>query len=299
MQDVTKDRNKYIGGSDIPIIMGISQFKTRFDLLLEKAEQKENDFTGNEYTEYGNVLEPKIRDYINSIDKYIAFKEDKKINGDIRCHVDGYNGVEVLEIKTTSQIYKDVDDYMVYLVQLLFYMNELNSDLGVLAVYERPSDFNEEFDKDRLTTYEVKRSDYTNLIEKIYKEIDNFRNDLEKVKNNPLMTEEELLPNTLTSVSNALIQVEEQLKAFDELNKKQKELKEQLKNLMQEYGVTKWTTNNGTKITLVKDSEDKVVRKFNEKLFKENNQDLWDEYSEETIQKGKAGYVRITLKEEE
>ena len=68
---------------------------------------------------------------------------------------------------------------------------------------------------------------------------------------------------------------------------------------MQEYGVTKWTTNSGTKITLVQDSEDKVVRKFNEKLFKENNQDLWDEYSEETIQKGKAGYVRITLKEEE
>ena len=299
MQDVTIDRNKYIGGSDIPIIMGISHFKSRFDLLLEKANQKENDFTGNEYTEYGNVLEPKIRDYINSTDKYIAFKEDKQINGDIRCHVDGYNGIEVLEIKTTSQIYKEVNDYMVYLVQLLFYMNELNSDLGVLAVYERPSDFNEEFDKDRLTIYEVKRSDYTNLIEKIYKEIDSFRNDLEKVKNNPLITEEELLPNNLTSVSNALIQVEEQLKAFDELNKKQKELKEQLKNLMQEYGVTKWTTNSGTKITLVQDSEDKVVRKFNEKLFKENNQDLWDEYSEETIQKGKAGYVRITLKEEE
>ena len=299
MQDVTKDRNKFIGGSDIAIIMGISQFKTRFDLLLEKANQKENDFIGNEYTEYGNIMEPKIRNYINGTDKYIAFKEDKKINGDIRCHMDGYNGIEVLEIKTTSQIYKEVDDYMVYLVQLLFYMNEVDSDLGVLAVYERPSDFNEEFDKDRLTIYEVKRSDYTNLIEKIYKEIDNFRNDLEKVKNNPLMTEEELLPNNLTSVSNALLQVEEQLKAFDELNKKQKELKEQLKNLMQEYGVTKWTTNSGTKITLVKDSEDKVVRKFNEKLFKENNQDLWDEYSEETIQKGKAGYVRITLKEEE
>ena len=47
MQNVRVDREKYIGGSDIPIIMGISQFKTRFDLLLEKAGLKENTFDGN------------------------------------------------------------------------------------------------------------------------------------------------------------------------------------------------------------------------------------------------------------
>ena len=29
MQNVTEDRNKYIGGSDIPVIMGISPFKKR------------------------------------------------------------------------------------------------------------------------------------------------------------------------------------------------------------------------------------------------------------------------------
>ena len=42
--DVTIDRDKYIGGSDIPIIMGISSFKTRWDLLLEKAGLKEDTF---------------------------------------------------------------------------------------------------------------------------------------------------------------------------------------------------------------------------------------------------------------
>ena len=65
MQAVTVDREKYIGGSDIPIIMEISPFKTRFDLLLEKAQLKENTFLGNEYTEFGNELEAKIRNYIN------------------------------------------------------------------------------------------------------------------------------------------------------------------------------------------------------------------------------------------
>ena len=82
MQAVTVDREKYIGGSDIPIIMEISPFKTRFDLLLEKAQLKENTFLGNEYTEFGNELEAKIRNYIN-IQKLSKkpYVEDKKIVG--------------------------------------------------------------------------------------------------------------------------------------------------------------------------------------------------------------------------
>ena len=62
MQDTVKqDRDKYIGGSDIPAIMGISQFKTRYQLLREKAGLEQDTFTGNKYTEYGNIMEPKIR----------------------------------------------------------------------------------------------------------------------------------------------------------------------------------------------------------------------------------------------
>ena len=63
--DVSIDREKWIGGSDIPAIMGISPFTTRFDLLLFKAQLVESDFGGNEYTKYGQTMEPKIRDYIN------------------------------------------------------------------------------------------------------------------------------------------------------------------------------------------------------------------------------------------
>ena len=59
--DVTIDRDKYIGGSDIPATMGISPFKTRWDLLQEKAGLKADEFTGNQYTEYGKIMEPQIR----------------------------------------------------------------------------------------------------------------------------------------------------------------------------------------------------------------------------------------------
>lgn len=297
MQAVTIDRDKYIGGSDIPIIMGISPFKSRFDLLLEKAGLKENDFTGNEYTEYGNVLEPQIRDYINkTYDK--EFVEGKHINGDIRVHTDGEDKDCVLEIKTTSQIHERIEDYKVYLVQLLFYMQNVNVEHGLLAVYERPEDFNEEFDSKRLTTYSININDYKDLLEQINKAVDQFRDDLEKVKENPFITEEELLPVNLTELSNKVVALENQLAEMKKIETESKELKAKLKAAMENSNIKKWETPSGVKITLVSDGEDKIVKKFNEQLFKDNNLDLWDEYSEEVIQKGKAGYVKITLPKE-
>lgn len=298
MQAVTVDREKYIGGSDIPIIMGISSFKSRFDLLLEKAGLKENDFTGNEYTEYGNIMEPKIRAYINETTGR-NFVEGKHIEGDVRCHTDGEDETSILEIKTTSQIHSTLEEYKVYLVQLLFYMYHTKKEYGMLAVYERPSDFNTEFDKSRLTIYQIGIGSYDDLLEDINNAVDKFRIDLVKVKNNPFITEEELLPVDLTELSNKVIALENQLAEMKLIEQQSKDLKSQLKNAMEKAGTKTWETPNGIKITLVPDGEDKVVKKFNEKLFKENNLDLWDEYSEDVTQKGKTGYVRITLPKED
>lgn len=297
MQAVTIDRDKYIGGSDIPIIMGISPFKTRFDLLLEKAGLKDNDFTGNEYTEYGNIMEPKIRNYVNSSFD-MDFREGKHINGDVRCHTDGETENCILEIKTTSQIHENVDDYKVYLVQLLFYMQETKRKIGYLAVYIRPENFNENFESERLKVYRIKIEEYKELLEQINKAVDQFRIDLAKVKENPFITEEELLPVDLTELSNKVVALENQLTEMKVIENQAKELKTQLKAAMENNNIKKWETPNGVKITLVADGEDKVVRKFNEKLFKDNNLDLWDEYSEDVVQKGKAGYVKITLPKE-
>lgn len=191
MQDVRIDRNKFIGGSDIPTIMNISPFKKRFDLLLEKADLLENEFEGNVYTEYGNILEPKIREYINKI-KNTNYIEYKKIDGNIRCHLDGFNEVSVLEIKTTSQVRKKVSSYKKYLVQLLFYMQTMKVDKGVLAVYERPRDFCEEFHEERLQVFDIDIKDYEELLKDINAAVKKFIEDLEKVKENPFIEEWEL-----------------------------------------------------------------------------------------------------------
>lgn len=296
-KSVKEDREKYIGGSDIPIIMGISPFKTRYDLLLEKAGLKEDDFEGNEYTKYGNKMEEKIRNYINKEYK-INFIEGKHIIDDIRCHTDGEYDNNILEIKTTSQIHEKVDDYKSYLVQLLFYMKCTNKNNGWLAVYERPEDFDEEFDKNKLNVYSVFGEEYEELLEQINNAVNQFRIDLQRLKENPFLTEEELLPTDLTKIANDILVLENKLQEYKKIEEEQKELKNKLKQLMEEKNIKKWETPNGVKITLVEDTKDKVVKKFNEKLFKENNFDLWEEYSDEVIQKGKSGYIKITLPKE-
>lgn len=298
MQAVTVDREKYIGGSDIPIIMGISPFKSRFDLLLEKAGLKENDFEGNNYTEYGNVMEPKIRDYINeTLGK--KFKEGKHIDGDIRCHTDGIDSTSVLEIKTTSQIHEDVDDYRVYLVQLLFYMFHTGRNSGVLAVYHRPEDFNEEFDMKRLQLFMINIDNYVELIQQINDAVHQFKIDLAKVKENPFITEQELIPTDLTELSNKVLQLENELKVYENLKKQYDTFKEQLRQTMLNNNVKKWTTPNNTQITLILDSPDKEVMKFNEDKFKEENEDIYNKYLETKVQKGRKGSVRITPPKEE
>lgn len=308
MQAVTIDREKYIGGSDIPIIMGISPFKTRFDLLLEKAGLKENDFTGNEYTEYGNIMEPKIRDFINE-NREDKFEEGKYIENDIRCHTDGINKEIVLEIKTTSQIHEKVEDYKVYLVQLLFYMEYTKRKHGKLAIYERPEDFNEEFDVKRLTQYDIRLEDFKELVEQINRAVDQFRLDLAKVKENPFITEEELLPVDLARLSSEVVILETELAKMKEIEDRYKAAKEELKVGMERVGLNKWETPNGTKITLVEDSPDKEVEieSYDEERFIKENPELHEQYNlklaeykitKKEIKKGKKGYVRITFPKE-
>ena len=299
MDTVKTDRWKYIGGSDFSAIMGISPFKTRFQLLQEKAQIIEPDFTGNVYTEYGNVMEPKIRDYVNEA-LGRNFAPDVLIDGDFRFNFDGLDKKhkEILEIKTTSQIHEKLDDYKVYLVQLLPYMRSVGAKKGYLAVYERPEDFNETFNPLHLTTYEVLIGDYSDLLEEIDTQVEMFKRDLEKLRENPFITEEELQPTEVVETANKVLVLEQQLESMKQLEKELKSARAELKRLMQENGVKKWITPNGTKITLVPDGEDTVISAFNEKKFAEEKPDIYAEYLEDKLKAGRAGYVRVTLPKE-
>lgn len=296
MQDVTKDRDKYIGGSDIPIIMGLSSFRTRWELLQEKAGIVQNDFDGNKYTEYGNVMEPKIREFINGF-VHQNYAEGKVIDNDLRYHADGWDArsLKVLEIKTTSQADGGLDNYKKYLVQLLFGMALYGAQEGMLAVYERPADFDEEFDPDRLELYPVYADRYEELQSEIWESVDRFRADLKRFKENPFMTEEEMQPFELVALSDEVVRLENSLAAYKQIEAEAKEVKAKLKEAMEKHGIKKWTTNNGVKITLVPDGADSVKQVFDEKRFKAAQPEVYETYLIEKPVKGRNGYVKITL----
>ena len=297
--DVSQDRDKYIGGSDIPAILGISKFTTRWQLLLQKAGLEERTFAGNKYTEYGHIIEPQIRDYINLVYN-TNFQPNRVINGDIRYHSDGFNGVCVLEVKSTSDIYSSVDGYKVYLVQLLKGMEENKVDRGILAVYERPEDLNPVFDPQRLQIFEIRMEDHQVLLHHVNKEIDRFLIDRERLKENPLLSEQDFLPaGNLVTLADRVAKFESQLAELKEIEIQCKEAKKQLYNEMLKRGVKSWTMPNGTKITMVAETPGtiKTVVEFDQDAFKSAHFALYQEYLKKVEKKtsGKAGYVRISL----
>lgn len=296
--DVTIDRDRFIGGSDLGAIMGLSPFKTRWQLLLEKAGLAESDFSGNKYTEFGNELEPVIRDYINQL-YFTNFEPNRVIAGAFRAHTDGFNGNAVLEIKTTSNLHDDISDYKLYLVQLVKYMEVNKVEKGILCVYDRPADFDTEFDPERLQIWEIDISEYISLLAEINAEIDRFLSDLERLKENPLLSEEDFQPNELVTLSNKVLSFEKQIAAFKEVEKQYKAMKDELYSAMVKHGVKTWETLNGVKITRVDEVKPttETVKEFDTAAFAMEHPDLYEDYCKDVVKKktGRAGYVKITI----
>lgn len=293
---VTKDRTKFLGGSDIPVIMGLSPFKTRWQLLQEKAEIVPIEPFTNPYVEYGNVMEKTIRDYINK--HYNRnFEPAVKIVDDLRGNTDGLDEMGILEVKTTSHIFDTIDGYKQYIVQMLFYMKIFNVQYGMLAVYRRDEDFSTVFDPDRLQVFEIDIKDYLDTMDEVEQAIEMFRKDLAELRENPLLCEEDFMPNEIVEVTNKIMELENQLAAYKQMEAELKEFKAKLKAAMEEYGIKTWRLYDNTKITLVPDGEDKEVEEIDIKALQKDHPELFGErskYVKRKLKKGRAGYVRIT-----
>lgn len=293
---VTKDRGKFIGGSDLAGIMGLSPFIDRWTLLQQKAGLKERDFFGNEYTRYGDELEPVIRSYIN--ETYCRdFEPAVKIDGDLRGNCDGIDEGGLLEIKTTSHVYDTLDGYKGYLVQILFYMKIFNVQHAMLAVYHRNEDFSTDFDPSRLQVIPIDIKDHLDTMDEVEQAIEMFRKDLAELRENPLLCEEDFMPNEIVEVTNKIMELENQLAAYKQLENQLKDFKSELKVKMEEYGIKTWRLYNGTKITLVPDGADKEVEEIDTKSLQKDHPELFIEgspYVKRTVKRGRSGYIRIT-----
>lgn len=136
-ETVEVDRSQYIGGSDIPIILGISGFTKASKLaqLKNKVIPYENKKTL--YTEFGHIFEPFIREVANKKfnKNFVPCCKTSEEFG-LRANCDGWDSENkyLLEVKTNNGEHEDKSDYI---AQIHFYMVLYGTQDCILAEYAR------------------------------------------------------------------------------------------------------------------------------------------------------------------
>ncbi|MBQ4178603.1 MAG: YqaJ viral recombinase family protein [Elusimicrobia bacterium] len=146
-----EERRHRIGGSDFGSVLDINPYKSRFELVLNKAGVLYDFFTGNEYTKRGEELEDTIikmfEDATNLkvTDQQKEFvKESENGNLDLVVHIDGFIHSEnaVFEAKTSdykSNAWEEgIPEY--YKAQLSLNMYLSGADKSYIAVAKCKND---------------------------------------------------------------------------------------------------------------------------------------------------------------
>ena len=144
---VKDDRDKYIGGSDLPKVNN----PTSAERLIFEKTHEQKDFTSI-YTEFGNIAEPLIRAYVSenfyegeSIEPSTTIIEREGKLG-FRGNLDGDNTIrkEVIEIKTLGEnYYEDPSAYAkkleAYRIQVGYYMMLKEYYTANIFIFKRPA----------------------------------------------------------------------------------------------------------------------------------------------------------------
>lgn len=152
-EEQKEQRKLGIGGSDMPIILGLSSYKTPYQLYLEKKGILSADDEMSTVQYWGNRLESVIRDEFSLRNNVTIETPDTFIHpfdDFLRANIDGYivEWDSVLEIKTSTQYMahewgEDGSDKipMSYLVQVAHYCSVLNVDRADIAVLIGGNDY--------------------------------------------------------------------------------------------------------------------------------------------------------------
>lgn len=313
--NVTVDRHKYVGGSDLPTILGLNaKYGTSlFDFAREKAGILPNSFNGNQFTKYGQKMEPVIRDYINS--KYGAnYLEDTVIDTvrGYRGNTDGIDRVAeypILEIKT----FGDELDVEYYTAQCQFYMETFDQPRCLLVGYKRPKDFytgidydlenddsyfNLEFDENNIVEHVIERDPV--LWAKIEERINAFKDAVGYLRENKDNYDEDMFNSIFYGTDVAILtskitMLETKLSELAGLETQYKKAKEELYKVFEDRGIISLDTGT-MKITKVAPTSYDTVSIDTAKL-KEENEEIYNKYKV-TKTTNRKGYILITNKEE-
>lgn len=310
--NITTNRHKYIGGSDLPNILGynLKYGTTPYLWARQKAKLDPNDFKGNMYTRYGHLMEPTIRDYINEIQGTDFIEATKVIEVlKLRGNTDGIDRENnlILEVKTHGVEF----DREQYYPQIQFYMEVFNIDQCWLVGYERPEHFytgvdleidsekeffDLTFDPERITIEVVERDkDFWNTI---YDRILAFQKGTALLLNAEYPTEDifnrAFYGNDLIVTTNKINRLEKKIATMKDTEKELKEEKEKLYRLFEDRGIKKFTNDLMT-ITKV-DPTTSTRTTIDPKKLEKAHPRIYAKMKEEKTTNRK-GHLRITLKD--
>jgi len=101
-------RKQGIGGSDVPVIFGISEYKTPFQLFQEKTMRGIEDNKPSFIAQKGHDMEPIAREKFNIfMNKDFKPKLVQRRGGPFRVSLDGIDGDDIIEIKYCGKNFRD------------------------------------------------------------------------------------------------------------------------------------------------------------------------------------------------
>jgi len=143
-----KDRKNGIGGSDIPVILGLSSFKTPYKLYMEKKGDAVTDIDPSikNRLELGNLLEPFVIKLFEQQENTIVTRRQEKLTHPehdfLWGTIDGVCENNIIEVKTTVSINRawktGVPSYV--LAQCIYYAHLANAAGFKVIAYDRDTD---------------------------------------------------------------------------------------------------------------------------------------------------------------
>jgi putative phage-type endonuclease len=280
-----RGRKKYIGGSDIAAILGLSRYRNGTDVFLDKISEDVND-EGNRFTHWGNLLEDVIADEYSRVKGLEVEFQKSPIEHSkhpfLAANIDRWvnNKDYVLECKTAAA-YKEREwgelgsDQIPeeYLCQVAWYRAITNVNKVDIAVLIGGNDF-------RIYTYR-KNKDFEDRILKIGHDFW-INNVLKKVPPRPGRSDiSTLYPRSNGKgkiVSLSIKQKIDKLKSIKEeskiLEKTMNKLKLDIKEYMQDYDIL--VNDNGEVMASWKNISPKACLDL--KRFKSECQDIYLKY---------------------
>lgn len=280
-----------IGGSEVATILGINPYKSKFLLWLEKTGQAEKQPINNESVEWGNLLEPVVREKFKTETGFKVVQNNFVLAHDehewMVANLDGevidpaFSGRGVLEIKTTAEHNRKDWEYGVpvyYLAQIQHYLAVTGYEYAYCAVLIGGRTFKyflidrDDYIIDKIISAELK---FMEQVEKrIMPEIGGSKQETEWLANAfPEPVEDE----GLLDPASELLALEYHMLAIEikEKEKRLDEIKNQIRFAGKDFRIMK---SDKIKITM------SVINKtlFDSKKFSEEEPELYSRYKTKT-----------------